>query len=231
MSDQLPVALERIGLTGVVVPLPHLLDASDVALLRASRGTHEELIRNSCRARDTTTRRMVRFDEPVRGTVFDLIAKRLSERRDEVCAWSEELDVIDGSLLESEAGGRVQQLHMDLSSSEFQRILHESGGVRPGSLLITLTPCGKLLLLNRMDQSEVVEVTLTQPGDAIWFDADVMHAGGAYESFHERCHFHLGPRKAPSVYGSGEYLELCRTPTDRFRVSSVSELLARQEAT
>eukprot|EP00967_Tisochrysis_lutea_P004700 scaffold5541_cov24-Tisochrysis_lutea.AAC.2 len=158
--------LEQLGLGGAAVALPRFLDARGMAPLCGA-----VLHPNSKSWCDPTTRRVIPFVELERPAIVGDVATRLAERR-ELRAWPiQQLEVLDGSLLESAPGGRAQRLHADFLRAEFARIVRESGGVRHGSLLVTLA----LLLLNcRMGEAGVTEVVpLAEPGDALWLDGDV----------------------------------------------------------
>lgn len=207
-------ALSAAGLSGSVTMLPGLF-ASDAEELARCKGEGGELIKNSNHRRDATRREMTAFAPASRGRLFARVMYRLrgdarvSERVG--C-----LQVEHGVVIESWPGGRAQSLHRDLTSEEFASVLSESGGARPMSLLITLSPGGVLLFLNPSDPDEILEIGLDAPGDAVLFDADVVHGGGAYGAFHRRCHFHLVPPGAAGR-GTGKVLEVVCRATESFR--------------
>lgn len=90
--------------------------------------------------------------------------------------------VTGSTLLLSKANGPPQLLHEDFSRKRVDA--RECSG-----LLLALEEGAHLWILSS-DGKMLVRVDLA-PGDAVWFDGYVIHAGGAYETANRRVHCYL----------------------------------------
>eukprot|EP00962_Isochrysis_galbana_P029128 scaffold9278_cov117-Isochrysis_galbana.AAC.14 len=74
--------------------------------------------------------------------------------------------VYAGHLLESGASGPAQPSHTDVLAAEAAAVRRQAGGHAPASVLVTLDADGALLLLDRANPPEVLELSLPRPGAA-----------------------------------------------------------------
>lgn len=222
-----PHWMRTLGLADAVVPLPGLLHADDLAaLLAAAAGRPAQVIANAHQPSDRS-RRMVSFaDLPPDGGALQLVQQRLRARA-ELAGRADGMRVYAGHMLESDPSGPAQPLHTDVLAGEAAAVRRRAGGRPPASVLVTLDADGALLLLNRADPREVFELPLPRPGDAVWFDGDVVHGGCSYPAPHRRCHFHLLPEGVPSAGASGEVLDVVRKPITGFARVQPEELYRR----
>lgn len=90
-----------------------------------------------------------------------------------------------GSVLRSVAGGCVQTWHLDFDP---EKVAVEVSNNRrmPYTVLACLTPKGQLYVRGPCGEVVLVHMNI---GDVVVFDANVWHAGGAYDNLHFRAHW------------------------------------------
>jgi hypothetical protein len=98
------------------------------------------------------------------------------------------LTLVTPKLLRSRQSAQNQCLHYDFLDGELAAHV-KAHGTAPGTVLVSLQSGGHLFLLSK-DGATIVRLLLGQ-GDAVWFDANVMHAGAAYSAPHARIHMYV----------------------------------------
>ena len=98
------------------------------------------------------------------------------------------LTLVTPKLLRSKQSTKTQCLHYDFLDGEREEHV-QAHGTAPGTVLVSLQSGGQLWILSK-DGATIVRLLLGI-GDAVWFDANVMHAGAAYGHQHARIHMYV----------------------------------------
>ena len=93
------------------------------------------------------------------------------------------------SFLRSEPACKQQQSHFDFEQSRLKHHLEQKGDM-PKTLLVSLEDGGVLPIQDIYSQWYFIHL---KAGDAVLFDGNIRHCGGAYSYLHHRLHIYLDP--------------------------------------
>jgi len=116
--------------------------------------------------------------------------------------------ITKAAMLKSVASGASQKFHTDLPAN---------ADARSGSILVALEPGAHIYILAQ-DGMTYIRLEF-EPGDAVWFDAHVVHAGGSYAKTNIRLHAHVFEGQPGKDHAS---IYLLKAPTRHVRIVTIA---------
>ena len=177
---------EEVSLAGHVSVMRKFLDTDLCDRLRANQPpTKAQKISNtSTSARNDGSRTQEDLSKELKDEVASAVLLQLKT----YVPCASPLTLVTPKLLRSKQSTKTQCLHSDFLDGERQKHV-QAHGTAPGTVLVSLQSGGQLWILSK-DGGTIVRLLLGC-GDAVWFDANVMHAGAAYGHQHARIHMYV----------------------------------------
>jgi hypothetical protein len=179
---------EGVGLEEHVTAMRKFLDTDLCERLRANQPpTKAQTISNKSKsksARPDDSRTQEDLSEELRKEVASAVLEKLKT----YVPRASPLTLVTPKLLRSKQSAQNQCLHYDFLGGELEEHVQDYG-TAPGTVLVSLQSGGQLWILSK-DGATIVRLLLGR-GDAVWFDANVMHAGAAYGHQHARIHMYV----------------------------------------